>query len=69
MLDTDSIPQNLLAAIKRARQIRQLDSDYSNGVTAWSPTWDRLSELTSGVEDDPQVRWLIQHYRETDGIP
>ena len=69
MFNQNPIPDELIRAIKQARQIRQIDVNYSNGSTPHSPSWDRLSELVHGVEDDPHIRRLIQFYRETGRLP
>lgn len=63
------IPSKLLDAIMQARQVRQLDESYSNGATPYSQTWDLLSTLIEGVEDDQTVQDLIQHFRITGEIP
>ncbi len=70
------IPQDLWETIKRARQVKQLDINYSNGTGLSSPSLDHLEDLVRGVADDPAVRQaldrhkdIINHFRITGRIP
>jgi hypothetical protein len=68
-LEPQLLPRDLLDAVRRAREIRQLDTNYSNGSGPYSPTIDHLNHVLKGVEDDPTVTLLIQHHRIVGNLP